>query len=327
VFADGVNQARRREPGDLSKPGGWVAPEWAWAWPANRRALYNRASARPDGTPWSERKRYVWWDPADSKWTGYDVPDFPVDKPPDYVPPPDARGMDAIAGTDPFIMQADGRGWLFSPAGLLDGPMPTHYEPIESPLHNLLYPRIDDNPAALHWSRADNPVAEHGDPRWPCVATTFRLTEHHTAGGMSRWVPWLAELQPEMFAEIDPVLARERGIDDGGWMTILSPRAEIEARAKVTDRMKPLRVGDKVVHQVGLPWHWGFAGPLPGDAANDLGPLSGDPNVSIQQSKAFLCNVRAGRKARGTAVLAGDHDPPPGVAPNRDHPAETHPQK
>jgi formate dehydrogenase major subunit len=159
------------------------------------------------------------------------------------------------------------------------------------------------------------------------VATTFRLTEHHTAGGMSRWVPWLAELQPEMFAEIDPVLARDRGIDDGGWMTILSPRAEIEARAKVTDRMKPLRVGDKLVHQVGLPWHWGFAGPLPGDSANDLGPLSGDPNVSIQESKAFLCNVRAGRKTRGTAVLAGVHDAPPGVAPNRDHPAETHPQK
>jgi formate dehydrogenase major subunit len=326
VFADGVNQARRREPGDLSKPGGWVAPEWAWAWPANRRALYNRASARPDGTPWSERKRYVWWDPAESTWTGYDVPDFPVDKPPDYVAPPDARGMDAISGTDPFIMQADGRGWLFSPAGLLDGPMPTHYEPIESPLHNLLYPRIDDNPAALRWSRAENPVAEHADPRWPCVATTFRLTEHHTAGGMSRWVPWLAELQPEMFAEIDPVLARERGIEDGGWMTIRSPRAEIEARAKVTDRMKPLRIDDRVVHQVGLPWHWGFAGPSPGDAANDLGPLSGDPNVSIQESKAFLCNVRAGRKSRGTAVLAGVHDSPPGVAPNRDHPAETHPQ-
>ena len=295
IYADGVNQARRREPGDLSKPGGWVAPEWAWAWPANRRALYNRASARPDGAPWSERKRYVWWDAEEGKWTGYDVPDFPVDKPPDYVAPPDARGMDAISGSDPFIMQADGRGWLFSPAGLLDGPMPTHYEPIESPVHNLLYPEIDDNPAALRWSRAENPVAENGDPRWPCVATTFRLTEHHTAGGMSRWVPWLAELQPEMFAEIDPVLARERGIEDGGWMTILSLRAEIEARAKVTDRIKPLRIGDRLVHQVGLPWHWGFAGPSPGDAANDLGPLSGEPNVSIQESKAYLCNVRAGR--------------------------------
>ena len=132
VYADGVNQARRREPGDLSKPGGWVSPEWGWAWPANRRVLYSRASADPDGQPWSERKRYVWWD--GEKWTGYDVPDFPVDKPPDYVAPDDAEGMDAISGSDPFIMQADGRGWLFSPSGLLDGPLPTHFEPLESPV-------------------------------------------------------------------------------------------------------------------------------------------------------------------------------------------------
>ena len=321
IYADGVNQARRREPGDLDKPGGWVAPEWGWAWPANRRMLYSRASADPAGRPWSERKRYVWWD--GEKWTGYDVPDFPVDKPPDYVAPADAKGMDAISGSDPFIMQADGRGWLFAPSGLLDGPMPTHYEPLESPVHNLLYPGIDENPAALRWERADNPVADTADPRWPLVATTFRLTEHHTAGGMSRWLPWLAELQPEMFAEIDPVLARERGIVDGDWMTISSPRAEIEARAKVTDRIKPLRLGDRLTHQVGLPWHWGFAGPTPGDAANDVNVMSGDPNVVIQESKAFVCQVRAGRKTKGTGVLAGVHDPPPGVAVNRDHPAET----
>jgi formate dehydrogenase major subunit len=327
IYADGVNQARRRTAGEMSAPGGWVAPEWAWAWPANRRALYNRASARPDGTPWSERKRYVWWDPEAERWTGYDVPDFPVDKPPDYRPPDDAEGMNAIGGADPFIMQADGVGWLFSPAGLLDGPMPTHYEPLESPVENLLYPDISANPAALRWERADNPVADPADPRWPCVATTFRLTEHHTAGGMSRWLPWLAELQPEMFAEIDPVLARDRGIEDGGWMTISSPRAEIVARAKVTDRLKPLNVAGRLVHQVGLPWHWGFAGPTPGDAANDINVLSGDPNVSIQESKAFVCNVRAGRDGKGTSVLAGVHDQPPGVAPNRDHPAETHPHK
>jgi formate dehydrogenase major subunit len=327
IYADGVNQARRRNPGDFSKPGGWVAPEWGWAWPANRRVLYSRASADPSGRPWSERKRYIWWDEQAKRWTGYDVPDFPVDKPPDYVAPPDAEGMDAISGTDPFIMQADGRGWLFAPAGLLDGPLPTHYEPIESPLHNLLYPEITDNPAALRWDRADNPVADHADPRWPCVATTFRLTEHHTAGGMSRWLPWLAELQPEMFAEIDPVLARERGIEDGGWMTISSPRAEIAVRAKVTDRIKPLRVGGRLVHQVGLPWHWGFAGPSPGAAANDINVLSGDPNVSIQESKAFVCDVRAGRDAKGTAVLAGVHDQPPGVGPNHDHPAEVRSHK
>jgi formate dehydrogenase major subunit len=323
IYAGGVNQARRREPGDFSKPGGWVSPEWAWAWPANRRVLYSRASADPDGKPWSERKRYVWWDEDEGKWTGYDVPDFPVDKRPDYVAPKDAKGMDAISGIDPFIMQADGKGWLFAPGGLLDGPMPTHYEPLESPVDNPLYPAIHENPAGLRWDRPDNPRAKTGDPRYPLVATTFRLTEHHTAGGMSRWLPWLAELQPEMFAEIDPIIARERGIEDGGWMTISSPRADIEARAKVSDRMKPLQIDGKRVHQVALPWHWGFGGPSPGDSANDLNTLSGDPNTSIQESKAFVCDVRAGRVSKGTQRLAGIHEQPDDVAANHDHPAET----
>jgi formate dehydrogenase major subunit len=327
IFRDGVNQARRRPYVDLSGPGGWVAPEWGWAWPANRRVLYSRASADPDGKPWSERKRYIWWDDEQATWTGYDIPDFPVDKRPDYKAPPDAKGMDAISGDDPFIMQADGRGWLFAPSGLLDGPMPTHYEPLESVATNPLYPDIAENPAALRWTRDDNPVARPGDPAWPCVATTFRLTEHHTAGGMSRWLPWLAELQPEMFAEIDPVLARERGIEDGGWMTISSPRAEIEARAKVTDRMKPMRIENRIVHQVALPWHWGFGGPSPGASANDINVLSGDPNVSIQESKAFVCDVRAGRTSTGTSKLAGVHDEPPNVSVDHDHPAEIRPNK
>jgi formate dehydrogenase major subunit len=296
VYADGVNQARRRNPGDLDAPGGWVSPEWAWAWPANRRILYNRASADPQGRPWSERKRYVWWDAEEEKWTGYDVPDFPADKPPDYKAAPDATGMDAISGDQPFMMMADGRAWLYAPAGLLDGPMPAHYEPIESPVGNALYPEVPFNPAALRWNRPDNPYAKPGDPAYPLVATTFRLTEQHTAGGMSRWLPWLEELQPEMFAEIDPVIARLRGIEDGGWMTIVSPRGEIAARARVTERMRPLRVDGQAIHQVGLPWHWGFAGPSPGDAANDLITLSGDPNVSIQESKAFVCDVREGRR-------------------------------
>jgi formate dehydrogenase major subunit len=323
VFADNVNQARRRNPGDTSRPGGDVSPEWAWAWPDNRRMLYSRASAAPDGTPWSERKKYIWWDKDKEKWTGYDVPDFPVDKPPDYKAPPDAQGMDAIGGADPFIMMADGRAWLFSPSGLLDGPMPTHYEPIESPVDNFLYPDIQSNPGALRWTRKDNPAATPGDPRYPHVATTFRLTEHHTAGGMSRWLPWLSELQPEMFAEIDPVLAAREGIEDGGWMTISSPRAEIVARARVTKRMRPLKIDRAMIHQIGLPWHWGQGGPVKGDAANDLILLSGDPNTSIHESKAFVCNVRAGRDSRGTTPLAGIRDTPSGVAPNRDHPAET----
>ena len=302
VFKDGVNQARRRDPGDLEAPGGWVSPEWAWAWPANRRILYNRASADPDGKPWSERKRYVWWDEETAEWTGYDVPDFPLDKRPDYDAPEDAHGMDAIAGDDPFIMMADGRAWLYSPSGLLDGPLPTHYEPLESPLPNLLYPKLGASPTAIRWKRPENPYNPSDDERYPFVATSFRLTEQHTSGAMSRKLPWLGELQPEMFAEIDPALAADRGIEDGGWMTILTERAEIEARARVTDRIRPLRVDGRVIHQIALPWHWGYSEPYRGDSTNDLGVISGEPNVSIQESKAFTCDVRAGRRSRPTTM-------------------------
>jgi formate dehydrogenase major subunit len=328
VFADGVNQARRREPGDIAAAGGIVSPEWGWAWPANRRMLYNRASADPDGNPWSERKRYVWWDAEQEKWTGYDVPDFPPTKRPDFKPPPDATGMDAIAGSDPFIMMADGRAWLFTPSGLLDGPMPTHYEPLESPVTNLLYPEVGANPIGIRWRRPANPYNPSGDPRYPLVATTYRLTEHHTAGGMSRNLPWLNELQPEMFAEIDPQLAADRGIEDGGWMTIVTERAEIEARANVTDRIRPLRVDGRIVHQVAMPWHWGYAGLHHGDITNDLGALSGDPNVSIQESKAFSCDVHAGRRSTPSTVRLADAAPAaPPIGTAEDDPIAENPKE
>ncbi|NKT61561.1 molybdopterin-dependent oxidoreductase [Rhodococcus hoagii] len=149
VYGDGVNQADRRRSRHEQGP---VAPDWGWAWPANRRVLYNRASADPDGKPWSERKAFVWWDPdandGAGRWTGHDVPDFEADKPPTYRAPEGARAEDAINGTEPFIMQNDGRAWLYAPVGLLDGPMPTHYEPPESPLPNPLYPQ-QSNPARM----------------------------------------------------------------------------------------------------------------------------------------------------------------------------------
>ena len=326
-FAGGVNQPRRRDAGDLDAPGGWVSPEWGWAWPANRRILYNRASADPNGRPWSERKKYVWWDPEQEKWTGYDVPDFPVGKPPGYEPGRDDVGMDAIPGDGPFIMLPDGRAHLYSASGLLDAPLPTHYEPLESPVRNELYPDVGANPVAITWDRPENPLAEPEEVRYPHVASTFRLTEHHTAGPMSRNLPWLAELQPEMFAEIDPVLAASAGIADGDWMVVETPRAEIEARAKVTNRVRPLQVGGGVLHQICLPWHFGTYAPteqgVVGDAANDLVAMSGDPNVSIHESKAFRCQVRAGRR-RGetTERLAGREGGPSDAAPNRTHPAE-----
>ena len=309
VFAGGVNQARRREAGDVTAGGGAVSPAWGWAWPANRRILYNRASADPDGRPWSERKRYVWWDAAQQRWTGHDVPDFPLDKPPGYRADDDAIGMDAIGGDEPFIMSGDGRAWLYAPSGLLDGPLPTHYEPVESPVANPLYPEVGANPVSIRWRRPENPQHAARDPRYPIVASTFRLTEHHTSGAMSRGLPWLSELQPEMFAEIDPDLAADRGIEDGGWMTIVTERAEVEARAVVTDRIRPLLVEGRVVHQISLPWHWGYATSSTGDITNDLISLTGDPNVSIED-RAFTCDVRAGRRiGQSTARLA---DAPPG---------------
>ncbi len=242
VYEDGVNQAARRKPGSEQS---WVAPEWAWAWPANRRILYNRASADPAGKPWSERKAYVWWNEDQQKWVGHDVPDFQVDKRPDYRPPENAKAEDAIAGDDPFIMQADGKAWLYVPAGLSDGPLPTHYEPQESPFENPLYGQRA-NPARGQYPRKDNlyspPGSEPGGDVFPFVFTSYRLTEHHTAGGMSRWLPYLSELQPAMFCEISPELARERGIEHLGWATIVTARNAIEARVLFTERLTPLRV-------------------------------------------------------------------------------------
>jgi formate dehydrogenase major subunit len=326
-FADGVNQARRRDPGDIHDPeGGWVSPEWGWAWPANRRILYNRASADPEGRPWSERKKLIWWDEEAGRWTGFDVPDFPPTKAPDYRAPDDALAMDAISGDSPFMLQPDGKGWLFAPSGLLDGPMPTHYEPFESPVDNVLYPELHMNPGAVKWQRPENPYNGTGDPRYPVVGTSFRLTEHHTAGSMSRNLPWLDELQPAMFVELSPQLAEERGIEDGGWLTVETERGVIEARAKVTRRIRPLVIDGKVMHQIAMPWHWGFGGTgATGDSTNDLGALSGDPNVNIQESKAFSCEVRAGRRqGQSTGKLAGatlghrvaaNEDDPPAESP------------
>src|SRR5215207_10366060 len=159
-YADETNQTARRKPGSEQS---WVAPEWAWAWPMNRRLIYNRASADPEGRPWSERKKYIWWDEEQEKWVGEDVPDFQADKPPSYRPDAEAKGVDAIPGDGPFIMQGDGLGWLFAPVGLKDGPLPVHYEPVESPVPNLLYERRR-GPAARIFDRPDNPYNPPEDP-------------------------------------------------------------------------------------------------------------------------------------------------------------------
>ncbi|MEU8912008.1 formate dehydrogenase [Streptomyces nigrescens] len=303
VFADGVNQAARRTPHTEQD---WVAARWAWAWPANRRILYNRASAAPDGTPWSARKAYVWWDAGQGRWTGHDVPDFIPDRAPDHVPPPGATGPDALRGDDPFIMQADGKGWLYAPAGLHDGPLPTHYEPQDSPFTNALYPGRSRSPTRRLYLREGNRYHPSGDEPgagvYPYVLTTHRLTEHFTAGGMSRWSPHLAELQPELFCEVSPQLAAERGLEHSGWATIITARNAIEARVAVTERIRTLTVHGRPVHQIGLPFHWGPNGVVTGDAANELVALTLDPNSHIQEDKALTADIRPGRRPRGPAL-------------------------
>ena len=325
-YKDGVNQTARRKPHWEQS---WVAPEWAWAWPHNRRLLYNRASADPQGKPWSERKAYVWWDEAKQKWAGHDVPDF-VQKPPSYRPSPGARGKDTISGIDPFLMQADGKGWIFVPSGLQDGPLPTHYEPQESLIKNPLYAQ-QCNPSRMEWMRsADNPYHQpYDDPRFPYLLTTYRLTEHHTAGGMSRWLSWLSELQPEAFCEVSEELAAGVGLRNGGWATIRTERAEIEARVLVTNRLRPLELNGRIVHQIGIPYHWASKGLVRGDCPNELFPLVADPNVAIMETKAISVMIEPGRKGNERRFVTSGKLVPdlPSREGDRDLPAARRPAK
>ncbi len=269
--ARGRNRAKDRDPRGLYGHG------WGYAWPSDRRILYNRASAAPDGQPWSERKKLVWWDSSARSWAGIDTPDIPKTSTP---------------GNDdgPFIMHADGLGWLWVPTGLKDGPLPAHYEPLESPAENIVY-RQQTNPVAERRERPDNQWADSPDRDFPHVMTTFRLTEHHTAGGMSRTLSHLAELQPALFCELSPELAAEIGVVNGDDVRVVSPRASITARALVTTRIRPLTIQGRTVHQVALPFHFGQRGLVTGDSTNDLIAMSEEPNVRIMESKALLCRV------------------------------------
>jgi formate dehydrogenase major subunit len=285
--APGENRSANRKPDPPDAPGG-AQLGWGYTWPANRRVMYNRASADLNGKPWSERKKYIWWEGG--KWVGYDVPDFAPTKPPTAKAQPNGVGLDAHGGNNPFIMLQDGVGWLYVPSGLVDGPLPAHYEPVESPVRNPLY-KQQSSPVLKYWKNPRNALATVGDKKYPHVITTYRLTEHYLAGAMSRWQPWLTELMPELFIEMSPELAREKGIRNLDWVRISTPRAQIRAKALVTRRLQPLRIDGKIIHQVGMPWHWGYEGLVTGDVVNELTSLVGDPNVSIHEGKAFVCNV------------------------------------
>jgi formate dehydrogenase-N alpha subunit len=284
-----VKRRGQKDPGNY-----YFYPYWGFTWPANRRILYNRASARPDGTPWAEDKKIIWWDADAGKWTGYDVPDFSATKAPDAKADPAGTGLSAQSGTDPFIMKSDGKGWLFAPSGLNEGPFPEHYEPLESPVQNPMS-SVQNNPVIKLWNTdAGKNVGDNvgTSAEFPIICSTYRLCEQWQTGPMSRNLPWLAECQPNMFLEIGEELARDKGIGNGDQVVVTSARGQIQMVAVVTKRWQPFQVNGKKVHQVGMPWHYGWQGLATGDIANDLTAHIGDGNTMIPEYKVFLVDVR-----------------------------------
>lgn len=270
-FTEKGNQMARRDATDPREQG--IAPNWAWAWPANRRILYNRASADLAGKAWNPEKPIIEWN--GSLWTGIDVPDYvPTTKPSDAV--------------GPFIMNAEGMGRLFARDQMAEGPFPEHYEPFESPSENVLHPKVKSNPAARVF--ANDRAAFGNASDFPYVATTYRLTEHFHYWTKHALIN--AVLQPEEFIEVGEVLAREKGIEQGGWVRLSSKRGVIVCKAYVTKRIKPLVVDGKPTHVIGVPIHWGFTGQArKGYGANTLTPSVGDANTQTPEFKAFLVNI------------------------------------
>ena len=265
------NIMARRDATDPREQG--LAPNWAFAWPANRRILYNRAGADIAGKPWNPKKPLVTWNGA--KWEGIDVPDFVPTTKPD-------------SGVGPFIMLAEGTARLFARDQMREGPFPEHYEPFESPVPNLLHPAVSTNPVARVF--ADDKADFGTAANFPIVGTTYRLTEHFHFWTKHALINSI--LQPEEFAEIGEVLAKEKGIGQGDWVKVASHRGAVICKAYVTKRLKPMQIDGKPVHVVGLPIHWGFTGSARiGYGANTLTPFVGDANSETPEFKAFLVSV------------------------------------
>jgi len=274
-YTNAGNMMARRGKEDPTGLG--LYPNWAWVWPVNRRVLYNRASCDPSGKPWNPKRPLLQWD--GSKWVG-DVPDGPW--------PPMA---DKEKGKLPFIMKPDGRAFLFGP-GMVDGPFPEHYEPLESPLAKNLMSAQLNNPA-IKIFKSDLDKVASADPKFPIVCSTYTVTEHWCSGSMTRWQPWLLEAQPELFVEISPELAKEVGVKNGELVKVASIRGQVEAVAMVTPRFQPFKVGGRVVHQVGMPFCFGWLVPKTGkdSTTNLLTPGVGDANTMCPEYKAFMVNV------------------------------------
>ena len=285
-----INMMARRGKDDPTGLG--LFPGWAWAWPVNRRIIYNRASVDPQGRPWDPRRAVIKWNPTKPDpntkkpgvWEG-DVPDGPA-------PPMAMEG-----GKYPFIMMAGGMGGIFGP-GLADGPFPEHYEALECPLQANIMSKQRINPTIkLFYDKAGGvpeDIYYSCDVRYPYVATTYRVSEHWQTGVLTRHEPWQLEMQPQMFLEMSKELAKEKGIKDGDKVIVSSGRGKLWAIAIVTERFKPFRVANSTIHQVGMPWCFGWQYPedgSSGDSSNLLTPTIGDANTMIPESKAFMVNV------------------------------------
>jgi formate dehydrogenase major subunit len=269
-YTEAGNQMARRDNTDPDDAG--VFPKWAWSWPANRRIIYNAASADPQGNPWDPTRKLLWWDGA--KWTGYDIPDIgPTMKP-------------GVVG--PFIMNPEGTSRLFVRGMMRDGPFPAHYEPFEAPIANVIAPKVRGNPASRVF-RGD--MEQFGDAKeFPYAATSYRLTEHFHYWTKHNAVN--ASLQPEFFVEISEQLAKEKNINSGAWVRVWSKRGSVKAKAVVTKRIQPLICDGKTVHIVGIPLHWGFTGVArKGFGPNSLTPYVGDANFETPEYKAFLVDI------------------------------------
>ncbi len=276
-YNGGGNNMARRSQSDPSGIG--LYPQWSWCWPVNRRIIYNRASVDANGQPWDKRHPVIWW--TGSGWKG-DVPDGgwkPLNQP----------------GTKKsFIMLPDGVASVFGPA-MKEGPFPEHYEPLECPIEKNPLSGTKNNPVIKMFHDGKDGLEEDVfyscDQRYPYVATTYRVTEHWQTGVMTRNIPWLLEMQPSMFVELNPELAKEKGIKSGDWVKVSSGRGEVEAVAIVTKRFRPFKVQGTTIHQVGLPWCYGWTTPNAGDSANLLTPTIGDANTMIPETKAFQVNI------------------------------------
>jgi formate dehydrogenase major subunit len=256
--------------------------EWSWCWPVNRRIIYNRASVDLKGQPWDKEHPVISW--TGDKWVG-DVPDggWPPLANPDGTPNPNAKY--------PFIMQPEGHAHIFGP-GRPDGPFPEHYEPLECPVERNLLSSQFINPTVKQFE-TEMDKRFTCDPRYPFVGTTYRVTEHWQTGLATRWQPWLLEAQPQQFCEMSEELAQLRGIKNGDKVIVESGRGQVTAVALVTKRFKPLKVMGQAIHEIGLPWCYGWVHPEDGgDSSNLLTPSVGDPNTKIPETKAFMVNVR-----------------------------------